>query len=299
MSKPKVLSAKIAQQIFGLGGDAPGLFEAALGFHTGTQSIKSVHIMNDLAQCVLGGAPGHGGDLLCRIVRAEDEDDGANTDDAIRADRRFGQAYARAFPAQLGPRKTSQIRGAAAALLNVDGGMYKPGDNMASSVATHRDLLGFEGFRRFRVGAYLSAILEEDGRRRVRELYLDTGDPVSRALLPLFSEEPLVDKQHASRPIDLSPFDRSLGRALLTMLQQPLSKPILLRYLALGSALGLVLKVLGVGRPNGRPTLLALPGDQEDVGPGPLREQAVLSFKLGVSELDRLLAEMLPRHPLA
>ena len=34
MSKPKALSAKVGQQVFGLGGEAPGLFELALGFHT-------------------------------------------------------------------------------------------------------------------------------------------------------------------------------------------------------------------------------------------------------------------------
>ena len=145
-------------------------------------------------------------------------------------------------PRSLGRKRILQVRAAAGALLNVDGGMYKPGDNKASSVATHRDLLGFEGFRRFRVGAYLAAILEDDGRRRIRELYLNAQDPVSRALLPLFAEEALVDKQHGGRPIVPTPFDRSLGRALLTLLQQPLSKPTLLRYLALGSVLGIVLK---------------------------------------------------------
>lgn len=300
MSKEKRLSAKIAQQLFGGRADQAGLFESMLGFRTGSTSIKGVHMMNDLAQVVLGGAPDHGGDFLCRLIReaVEDED---NSEESLRSDQRFGRAFSRAYPLDLGHRRISQLRLAAGTLLNVDGGMYKPGDSMASSVATHRDLLGFEGFRRFKVGVYLASILNDDGRKKVKELFTTASDPVSRALRPLFIEGALVDKQPPGRFKDMatSPFDQSLGRGLLTLLNQPLSKPTLLRYFALAASLGIVLKILGAGRPHGRPAVLALPAHQDEGGPRPLREQAVLSWRVAVNELDRHLASLLPGHDLA
>jgi hypothetical protein len=299
MPEVRRLSARLAQQILAGTTEHSGLFEQALGFKTATKSIKVVHVMNDLAQCVFGGAPAHGGDLLCRIIRqnVEGED---NSEVALRRDSKFGAAFDVAYPANLGSRQIALLRDAAAAVLNADGGMYEPGTSMASGLATHRDLLGFEGFRRFRVGSYLAGILNEEGRRTVRELYTRTSDPVTRALQPIVLADDLVDKQAHLRSRDpaLSPFDISLGRGLTTLLRQPLSKPTLLRYFSLGASLGVVLKVLGIGRSNGRPVVLAAP-DAEEPGAVPLREQAVVSWNLNVDAMDDHLARLLPLHPLA
>lgn len=300
MSKTRRLSYRIARDILDPRGQSehPGLIEMALGFKPATTSFKSVHLMNDLAQCVLGGAPDHGGDFLCRIIR-EDEEDEENSEEQLRRDADFGAVFGRAYPVSLGHKKIRLLRRSADVVLNADKGVYKPGTSMASSLATHRDLLGFEGFRRFKVGAYLAHILGEEGRSRLRQLYTSTADPVSRAFRPLFISAPLVEKQTSSgKERALSAFDESLGRALTRLLSQPLSKPTLLRYCALGGTLGIVLKILGVGRPNGRPVLLAL-ADHDEGGPMPLREQAVQSMKVAIDDMDRHLARLLSSHPLA
>jgi hypothetical protein len=297
MPDTRRVSANIAQQVLAGTPQHPGVFELALGFKTATKAIKVVHVMNDLAQCVLGGAPAHGGDFLCRLIRTRVEGED-NSEVTLRADERFGAAFDTAYPASLGARQVAQLREAAGAVLNADGGMYEPGTAMASGLATHRDLLGFEGFRRFRVGAYIAGILNEDGRRRVRELYTSASDPVTRALRPIALTDALIDKQAAVSQRELSAFDVSLGRGLLTLLRQPLSKPTLLRYFALGASLGVVLKVLGVGRLNGRPIVLAVP-ESDEPGAIPLREQAVVSWNLSVDVMDDHLATLIATHPLA
>ena len=271
-------------------GDA-GVFEQVMGFGTGTTVIKGVHVMNDLAQCVLGGAPSHGGDLLCGVIREDKAEHGEDNSDArLRADLRFGEAYQRAFPADLPPGEITRLRTAAAALLSFDGGMYRAGTRMASGLATHRDLLGFEGFRRFGVGHYLEQVLGETGRERLRTLFESPTDPLTRALAPLLLEAPLRDTQPGRGPTsELSPFDRSLGGALNTLLSQPLTKPALLRLFLLAASLGICLKLLGAGLPDGRPIALATCAD--DVGPGRLlRQEAVQAFNRGLVRLDARIA---------
>ncbi|KYF48529.1 hypothetical protein BE04_37715 [Sorangium cellulosum] len=278
-------------------GETPGLFEMALGFRTSTKVLKAVHVMNDLAQVLIGGAPEHGGDLLARVIRAEHEEEG-NSDRDLRAHKEFGARYSWAFPAQLGAGKTAALRRAAKMVLNFDGGVYEPGTSMASALATHRALLGFEQFRRFRLGAYLSRILTDEGKARLRAMYESDLDPVSKTFRPLLFDAPLVDRHPPpAQALPLKPFDHALGARLSTLLAQPLSKPALLRKFALGATLGLVLKVLGCGRPGGRPMLLALA--VEDDRSKPLRDAAVMSFRAGVSALDRSLATMMAEHPLA
>ena len=197
----------------------PGVFERTVGFQTATNAIKGVHIVNDLAQTVLGGAPDHGGDLLCRIVREQKTDAGEdNSDETLRRDPVFGAPYARAFPATLGAERVTRARAACSAVLTFDGGMYRAGDRMASSLATHRALLGFEGFRRFGVGRYLANLLGEAGRSRVADLFDSPTDPLSRALSPLLLEAPLKDTHPRGRDAtpELSELDRDLGRRLTT-----------------------------------------------------------------------------------
>jgi hypothetical protein len=129
-------------------------------------------------------------------------------------------------------------------------------------------------------------------------MYESELDPVSKTFRPLLIDAPLVDRHppSASAP-PLTVFDRALGARLSMLLAQPLSKPPLLRKFALGATLGLVLKVLGGGRPEGKPMLLALA--IEDDGSKPLRDAAVISFRAGVSALDRRIAAMMAEHPLA
>ncbi len=273
-----------------------GLYAQVLGFRTATGSIKGVHVMNDLAQSVLGGAPSHRGDLLCQIIRQDiDDPRHDNTDTGLRASAHYRQAY----PEELGGPQIYRLREAARLLLNFDGGMYRPGDGMASGLATHWTLLGAEGFRRFGLGRYLTAILGEPGRARLEELYRDKGDPVTQALRPLLKAAPLQDSHPERLPLCLAPFDEALGRRLTVLLQQPLSKPMLLRYTLLASSLGLVLKVLGAGRPDGRPVVLALPEDPHHSRRSSLRQEAVQSLSRGLELLDRRLALALPDHPLA
>mgnify|MGYP007066197097 CR=1 FL=1 len=280
------------------GGDGlPGVFEQALGFRVSTKAIKGVHLMNDLAQCVLGGAPEHRGDLLCRVIR-EAHTREPNSDRDLRQDDALGVHYRRAYPEQLGRQQVTQLREAARLLLNADSGMYKPGDNMASSLATHRDLLGWEGFRRFRVGRYVQRVLGHAGRERVREMFESADDPVSRAMKPLMVTTPLIERYPDEPAPPLTAFDDALGRRLTILLSHPLTKPNLLRGLSLAGNLGVVLKILGAGRPGGHPVLLALP-DHTWVGVRkPAREEAVQSFQLGIDAADRAFARHLARHPL-
>jgi len=279
-----------------MGGDEPGVFETLLGFRAATEAIRGVHIMNDLAQCVLGGAPEHGGDFLCQVVRPDD--DGAeNSEEALRNSPRFGRAFARAFPDELGRRRVDALRRAATAVLNFDRGMYKAGDRMASALATHRDLLGFEQFRRFQVGRYIEHALGEDGARQVRDLYETDHDPITRAFRPLLLPGDLVDTQKRRPLPPRTEFDEALGRGLRTLLTQRLAKPALLRALALASSLGIVLKVLGRGRPTGTPAVLALAAEREASRRRDLREEAVTSIRRCVADFDRACSLELSRHP--
>lgn len=275
-----------------------GVFERVVGFRPATATAyKPVHLMNDFAQCALGGAPQHGGDLLARVIRI-DVDGEDNREATLRADARFGAAFDRAFPPELGPARVEALRGAVGAILSFDGGVYRAGTAMCSPLATHRDLLGFEGFRRFGVGRLLVDVMPPEGVERLRAHMVSDGDPVTRALRPLLLAEPLVDKQRRGEPVERSPFDRNLGAALTTLMGQPLSKPMMLRTVALGACLGLVLKILGAGREGGRPGLLAL-SNAEDGGSKALREEAVASFRRGIDSLDRRVVSMVPSHPLA
>ncbi len=275
-----------------------GVFEQLLGLNTSTGSIKGVHVMNDLAQCVLGGVPGYGGDRICRVIR-HDKADAAedNTEGALRADRDMGAWFDAAYPPELGP-DTSRLREAAAILFNLDGGVYRAGDSMASGLATHRDLLGAEGFRRFGVGRYIERILGEPGRARLRELFLDARDPYTRALGPMRDRSPNREAR-PPRPTSsaLSPFDEALGQRLTVLLGQPLTKPVLLRYLLLTSTLGIALKLLGAGRRDGRPIVLACADDPS--GERPVRREAVQSWARGVASFYDRVASELAQHPRA
>lgn len=275
-----------------------GVFERVLGFRPATASgYKAVHLMNDLAQCALGGAPQHGGDFLARVIRVDVEGED-NSEAAMRADARFATAFDRAFPADLGRERIEALRVAAREVLSFDGGVYQPGTSMCSPLATHRDLLGFEQFRRFGVGRLLADVLPPEGLAKMREHMVSDGDPVTRAFRPLLLQAPLVDKQKRGYAVERTPFDRRFGEALTTLMGQPLSKPSMLRTVALGACLGLALKILGAGREGGRPVLLAL-SNAEDRGPKPLRDAAVTSFRRGIDSLDRRVAALLPSHPLA
>jgi hypothetical protein len=299
-SDTHTLDAVLAQQLLAeASGERPSVFEAALGLRPSTGSIKVVHIMNDLAQCAMGGMPSHKGELLCRIIRQDNTSDKEdNRDEVMRRDPRWGAAYSATYPLDLGEAKIRQLRAGAEVLLNFDGGMYAPGDNMASGLATHWTMLGAEGFRRFRVGGYLAALLGLDGVAQLKALFTTHDqDPVTRALAPLrFPMEfaPAVQREEA--PLALQPFDEALGRGLRTLMQQPLSKLTVLRLLALAGSLGVVLKIYGVGRPHGRPALLALPAEDR-AEMRPLREAAVQSLNRAVDALDQRFARDLSQHP--
>jgi hypothetical protein len=277
------------------GDTGPSVFENALGFGAATTSYKGVHLMNDVAQTLLGGAPESGGDFLCRLIRLDKEGED-NTEPTLRADTRFGAAFNRAFPATLGPRRVEDLRRAADCVLNFDGGAYKPGSQMASALATHKALLGFEGFRRFAIGPYLTNVLTDHGRARLKALFESDRDPISRAFRPLLLDEPLVARRPPGAPAERTAFDRDLGDGLSLLLTQPLSKPTLLRAFVLASSVGLVLKLLGLGRADGRPLILALAGEAET---RPLRSEAVVSFRRGVDVFDREIARLLVAHPRA
>lgn len=275
-----------------------GVFERVIGFRPSSATgYKAVHLMNDLAQCALGGAPQHGGDYLARVIRVDIEGED-NSEAAMRADKRFGAAFDHAFPAELGRERIEALRVAAREVLSFDGGVYQPGTSMCSPLATHRDLLGFEQFRRFGVGRLLADVLPPEGLEKMREHMESDGDPVTRAFRPLLLAAPLVDKQKRREAVERTPFDRWFGEGLTTLMGQPLSKPTMLRTVALGACLGLVLKILGAGRDGGRPALLALL-NAEERRPKPLREAAVTSFRRGIDSLDRRIAALVPAHPLA
>jgi hypothetical protein len=166
MSNFKRMNAAAARRVLMGDSENPSIFELALGFRTSTKVLKAVHVMNDLAQVLLGGAPEHGGDFLARVIRADHEDEG-NSDRDLRTRKDFGARFGWAFPPQLGAGKTAALRQAAKMVLNFDGGVYEPGTAMASALATHKALLGFEQFRRFQIGPYLARILTEDGKSRL------------------------------------------------------------------------------------------------------------------------------------
>lgn len=273
---------------------APGIIEDVVGFAPSSNALKNVHFMTDLAQTVLGGLPPDAGDLLCRVIREGlGKDDEDNSEATLRMDKRFGASFSRAYPVTLGAAQVKRLRLGARALLNVDTGMYAAGSRMASSVATNQALLGADQFRRFRMGAYLARVLDGESKERLKRLYESDADPVSFALKPLFQPGLDVAKAPAARaPVAATPFEDEFGRALGQILQQPLSKPAVLRALALGGCLGFVLKTFGAGMEGGRPLLLALSGEVED-GPGPLREKAVLSLRRCGVALDRRLAHHL------
>jgi hypothetical protein len=94
----------------------------------------------------------------------------------------------------------------------------------------------------------------------------------------------------------LSAFDKALGVRLSRLLSQPLTKPALLRAFSLGASLGLVLKILGVGREGGRPLILALAADESTVPSRPLREEAVQSFQRARDALDTAVANLVSEH---
>ena len=63
------LSAKRLRSLLASDKDHIGVFEQLLGFRTGSAgSYKPAHLMNDLAQTVLG-EPADEGDFLCHVVR--------------------------------------------------------------------------------------------------------------------------------------------------------------------------------------------------------------------------------------
>ncbi len=292
------LTQEQLKHIFMGSDELPGVFEQALGFRASTEKYRSTHLMNDLLQSTLGGRPAHRGDHLCRVIREDKTDKGEdNRDPTLRADPKMGEGYAQAFPPGLGLRQISRLRDAAGLLLNFDNGMFKQGQGMISAVATHWTLLGAEGFRRFGIGRYLQQIIGPTGRERLRALLQSDRDPVSQALAPLLWEEDL-DPDPDKPAHTLTPFDQDLGRRLTILLQQPLSKPILLRQVAQASTLGVVLKILGAGRPGGRPSVLVLP---VETGPGkrPLREESVQALRRSMEALDHQLGELVSTHPMA
>jgi hypothetical protein len=291
---PAIVAARLRSEA-----ERIGVFEAVVGLNTATTTIKSVHLMNDLAQQVLGGAPGHRGDFLCSVIRYEkaggaDDAGEDNSDAALRADERFGADYKQAFPPALGATRTRAIREAAHVLLNADGGMYRAGDNMASGLATHWTLLGFDGFSRFGLGGALARVLGEQGRERVKELFQEANDPVSRALRPLMLGGDLVRRVSGREEVHLTAFDERFGARVSNLLRHPLSKPTKLRALALAGVAWAVLRVLGAGRTGGRPVLLAIPAQWQALG-GRLRRPAVQSLYLGVSRLDAAVADALSK----
>lgn len=295
MAARKKLDVKLLQELLGGSAEAPGVFQGLLGFRTGTTKLKAVHVMNDLAQTILRQAPAHRGDLICRVVRERRGDDEDNSDGALRADPKIGRAYSRAYPERLGAQAISELRRAADVVLNFDDGVFKAGTRMASPLATHVGLLGDEGFRRFLVGPFIASLLGEQGRARVEALFRSDMDPVSRAMRPLFRGVALEERPPGDPERAPSGLDRSLRDGLSRLLTHRLSKPTILRNLALASSLAVLLKVYGAGRPEGRPTLLALPalGD----GPGPLRKQSVQALLRGRDALDRAIRDQLALHP--
>lgn len=295
MSKRKVELETVRRVLMGAD-DEPGVFERTIGFRTATTAIKGVHIMNDVAQTILGGAPQHKGDFLCMVLRPDKEGEGTSERE-LRSDPRFGGAFNRAFPQGLGARRVDALRRAAGLVLNHDGGVFKAGDSMASALATHRALLGSEGFRRFQVGPYIARILTPAGRARLAELLGDARDPVSRAFRPLLLDAPLEERPRRGLQHELTALDLALGEGLSRLLTHPLSKPATLRAFSLAANLGVVLKILGIGREGGRPLLLALATPA--TGQKAAREEAVATLRRSVEAMAQAFADNLPSHPFA
>jgi hypothetical protein len=274
--------------------EGAGVFEELLGFRAATKKYRAAHLMNDLAQAVSGVVPADGGDLLCRVIRQDAEGE-QNGEAELRADAVLGHAFERAYPRELGARRIRALRAAAGMILNFDRTVYAPGDRMASPLATHQGLLGAEGFRRFRVGPYVARILTPEGRERLRELFVSVRDPLTRALRPLLSgefEPARTAEGPAPEPVG---FDHALGARLSRLLAQPLSKPALLRAFALGASLGIVLKILGLGSPDGRPILPAVPTDDED-SEASRWEAAIQAFQRARDTMDARVAQALEGH---
>lgn len=291
------LDPRALAQVLRSDADRVGVLEEVVGLNTATTTIKSVHIMNDLAQQVIGGAPSHRGDFLCRVIRySKDGSDldkpEDNSDQAMRADPRFGEAYKQAFPPALGLARTRAIREAAQLLLNHDGGMYCAGDMMASGLASHWTLLGFEGFSRFGLGGALAQVLGEEGRARVGGLFESARDPVTLALRPLMLGGDLTPRTSGRGEFKLRPFDVAYGRRLQVLLAHTLSKPTTLRALALSSVAWTVLRILGAGLPEGRPAILVIPSQWRRLGCR-LREPAVQAYASGVARLYDAVATAL------
>ena len=296
MAPPKRLDARVLRDVLGGAGDDRGVFFSLLGFRTGTTSIKAVHMLNDLAQYLCGRLPVHGGDLLCRLIRQHHERSHVegNSDRMLRADTRLGDVYRRAYPESLGPQLISEIRSATEVVLDADGGIYEPGKQMASSLATNVSLLGREGFRRFHVGPFLSTILDDAGRTRLKALFQSDTDPVSRFLRPIIRDIKFTPVSRDYPGYRVTAFDTTLGTLLSHLLAQPLSKPTLLRYFALAASLGILLKVHGAGRQGGRPALLALASEWK--GTRPLRRHAVQSLLRGQDALNVAVARVLAKN---
>lgn len=291
-------TAEELKQLLQSSPERAGIFEDVVGLNMVTTSFKAVHMMNDLAQQAMGGAPAHRGDLLCMVIRppsvmGEGEESFADSD--LRAHSKFSELYGRALPASLGPAKLERLRAALRLLLNNDGGMYLPGTQMASGLGTHWTLLGFEGFSRFGLGRALAEMLGLEGRERVRELFTTAEDPVSRAAAPLLFEAELAERRSGRREHELSEFDRRFGYRIVNLLAHPLSKPTALRALSLAATCWLVLKVLGAGRDDKRPRVLVLPEgwNGRRKGPSLLRQEATMSYSLCVEALDRRVGEAL------
>lgn len=289
------LDAVIAQRALMGSKEIVGVFEQVLGFRPSTTRIKPVHVMNDLAQCVFGGAPKLRGDLLCRVIRHAQPLPEDNSDEALRADAWLSDAYQRAYPEELGRSAITQLREGARVLFNCDEGVYRAGDSMASGLATHWSLLGAEGFRRFGIGSYIASLLDDQGRAQLKALLEEERDPVTIALAPLRAGDPLEVHAWTPRSQD-SPLDLALGEGLRTLLKQPLSKPARLRALALAGCLGVCLKVFGAGSPDGRPTLLATPLDDVEARRA-LRDPAIQALSRSIDSMDRRLAETLAASP--
>lgn len=285
--------------------EQPGVFAQATGFKTGTGGIKGVHIMNDVAQTVLGGRPAHKGDFLVRVVRQNHVAE-HNDDQSMRAHPQLGEAYRNAFPDSLGEAHIYALRQALETAVTFDDGIYAPSTGMASGLVAHRDLLGEEGYRRFGLGPFLTRLLGAVGVDQLRALFEDPSDPMTRLLAPLCmdsewkSAEPLSDGLFTvggvTEPLTL--FESSLSLRLQMLLRQPLSKLTRMRFLLLGISLGLVLRLLGQGRPGGRPVVLAsvpLPGELAR----PAREEAIQAFSSGLTLHRRVLAQHLLVHPKA
>jgi len=285
--------------------EQPGIFAQTTGFKTSTTAIKGVHIINDVAQTVLGGRPGHRGDFLARVVRQNHVAE-QNDDRRLRAHPAFGDDYQHAFPEDLSEAHRYALRHALETVVTFDGGIYQPSTAMASGLVAFKDLLGDEGFRRFGVGAFMARLLGPVGMEQLRALLNDPSDPMTRLLAPLcidseWKSAEVHSEGHGAASRESSPlstFDLALSLRLQQLLRQPLSKLTRLRFLLLGFTLGLQLRLLGQGRPGGHPIVLAsvpLPGGASR----PAREEAIQAFSSGLTLHHRVLAQSLLAHPNA